>query len=186
MEDDNYRLQVQENLRNPKNRYLGCCCHAKDVDSSWGCNCSFQAGVVIFSVIVFICSVIDVYHIAGRKVFVKSPNGLFTFFFIFKVISDVLNFASILVGCSGVCNANLKLSIIAYWMSVLSLLLNTIFFVYIFIAIFIYVDLVWPIMITVIVLEIGLIIFSWILFANQVDLGRKKKAELAQAANSPF
>ena len=185
MEDENYKLQVQENLRNPKNRYLGCFCHAKDVDSHWGCNWSFQCGVIFFSVIVFICSAIDVYHIAGRKVFVLSPNGLFTFFFIFKVVSDVLNFISIIISLIGVCNENLKYSIIAYWLSVLSLLLNTIFFIYIFVAIFLYFNLVWPIMITVVILEIGLVIFSWILFANQVDLGRKKKAQAAQA-NSPF
>ena len=185
MEDENYKLQVQENLRNPKNRYLGCFCHAKDVDNGWGCNWSFQCGVIFFSIIVFICSVADVYHIAGRKVFAKSPNGLFTFFFIFKVVSDILNFISIIMGFIGVCNENLKLSIYAYWLSVASLALNTIFFIYIFVAIFIWVDLVWPVMITVIFLEIGLVIFSWILFANQVDLGRKKKAQAAQA-NSPF
>ena len=185
MEDENYKLQVQENLRNPKNRYLGCFCHAKDVDNSWGCNWSFQCGVIVFSIVVFICSVADVYHIAGRKVFVKSPNGLFTFFFIFKVVSDVLNFISIAMGFVGVCNENLKLSIISYWLSVASLGLNTIFFIYIFVAIFIWSDLVWPVMITVIFLEIGLVILSWILFANQVDLGRKKREQAAQA-NSPY
>ena len=185
MEDENYKLQVQENLKNPKNRYLGCFCHAKDVDNSWGCNWSFQCGVIVFSIVVFICSVADVYHIAGRKVFVKSPNGLFTFFFIFKVVSDVLNFITMGLGFVGVGQHNLKLSIIAYWLSVASLALNTIFFIYIFVAIFIWSDLVWPVMITVIFLEIGLVILSWILFANQVDLGRKKREQAAQA-NSPY
>ena len=185
MEDENYKLQVQENLRNPKNRYLGCFCHAKDVDNSWGCNWSFQRGVIVFSIVVFICSVADVYHIAGREVFKNSPNGLFTFFFIFKVVSDVLNFITMGLGFAGVGQHNLKLSIIAYWLSVASLALNTIFFIYIFVIIFIWPKLVWPIMLTVIFLEIGLVILSWILFANQVDLGRRKKAEAAQA-NSPF
>ena len=185
MEDENYKLQVQENLKKPKNRYLGCFCHAKDVDNSWGCNWSFQCGVIVFSVVVFICSVADVYHIAGREVFKNSPNGLFTFFFIFKVVSDVLNFITMGLGFAGVGQKNLKLSIIAYWLSVASLALNTIFFIYIFVIIFIWPKLVWPIMLTVIFLEIGLVILSWILFANQVDLGRRKKAEAAQA-NSPF
>ena len=134
---------------------------------------------------VFICSVADVYHIAGREVFKKSPNGLFTFFFIFKVVSDVINFITMGLGFAGVGQHNLKLSIIAYWLSVASLALNTIFFIYIFVIIFIWPKLVWPIMLTVIFLEIGLVILSWILFANQVDLGRRKKAEAAQA-NSPF
>ena len=185
MEDENYKLQVQENLRNPKNRFLGCFCHAKDVDSSWGCNWSFQTGVIIFSIVIFICSAFDIYEIAYKKCFVYSPNGLFTFFFIFKVVSDVLNLTSIVIGIVAVAKIHLRLSIIAYWMAVLSLLLNTIFFIYIFIAIFFYVDRIWRIMITVVLLEIGLILYSWILFANQVDIGRKKKAEAAQA-NSPF
>jgi len=185
MEDENYKLQVQENLRNPKNRFLGCFCHAKDVDSSWGCNWSFQTGVIIFSIVIFICSAFDIYEIAYKKCFVYSPNGLFTFFFIFKVVSDVLNFTSIVIGIVAVAKIHLRLSIIAYWMAVLSLLLNTIFFIYIFIAIFFYVDRIWRIMITVVLLEIGLVLYSWILFANQVDIGRKKKAEAAQA-NSPF
>ena len=185
MEDENYKLQVQENLRNPKNRFLGCFCHAKDVDSSWGCNWSFQTGVIIFSIVILICSAFDIYEIAYKKCFVYSPNGLFTFFFIFKVVSDVLNFTSIVIGIVAVAKIHLRLSIIAYWMAVLSLLLNTIFFIYIFIAIFFYVDRIWRIMITVVLLEIGLILYSWILFANQVDIGRKKKAEAAQA-NSPF
>ena len=185
MEDENYKLQVQENLRNPKNRFLGCFCHAKDVDSSWGCNWSFQTGVIIFSIVILICSAFDIYEIAYKKCFVYSPNGLFTFFFIFKVVSDVLNFTSIVIGIVAVAKIHLRLSIIAYWMAVLSLLLNTIFFIYIFIAIFFYVDRIWRIMITVVLLEIGLVLYSWILFANQVDIGRKKKAEAAQA-NSPF
>ena len=185
MEDENYKLQVQENLRNPKNRFLGCFCHAKDVDSSWGCNWSFQTGVIIFSIVILICSAFDIYEIAYKKCFVYSPNGLFTFFFIFKVVSDVLNLTSIVIGIVAVAKIHLRLSIIAYWMAVLSLLLNTIFFIYIFIAIFFYVDRIWRIMITVVLLEIGLILYSWILFANQVDIGRKKKAEAAQA-NSPF
>ena len=185
MEDENYKLKVQENLRNPKNRFLGCFCHAKDVDSSWGCNWSFQTGVIIFSIVIFICSAFDIYEIAYKKCFVNSPNGLFTFFFIFKVVSDVLNFTSIVIGIVAVAKIHLRLSIIAYWIAVLSLLLNTIFFIYIFVAIFIYPELIWRVMITVVLLEVGLVLYSWILFANQVDVGRKKKAEAAQA-NSPF
>ena len=78
-----------------------------------------------------------------------------------------------------------NLSIIAYWIAVVSFLLNTIFFLYIFIAIFFYHDKIWRIMITVVFLEVGLLLYSWILFANQVDVGRRKKAEAAQASN-PF
>lgn len=179
MEDENYRLQYQENLKNPKNRYLGLFCHAKDVDSKWGCDWTFQTGVIMFSIVIFICSIFDVYEIAYTQVFKRTPNGLFTFFFIFKIVSDLLNFTSIILACIAVNKSHLKLSIISYWISVLSLLLNTIFFIYVFIAIFFYWDLTWRVMITVIFIEIGLVLFSWILFCNQVDLGRKRKAALA-------
>ena len=186
MDDDAYKqMQMQENLKNPKNRFLGCFCHAKDVDSSWGCNWSFQTGVIMFSIVIFICSAFDVYEIAYKKCFVNPPNGLFTFFFIFKIVSDILNFTSIIVGCIAVAKIHLRLSIIAYWIAVVSFLLNTIFFLYIFIAIFFYHDRIWRIMITVVFLEVGLLLYSWILFANQVDVGRRKKAEAAQASN-PF
>ena len=176
MEDENYKLQQQENLRNPKNRFLGLFCHAKDVGSSWGCDWSFQTGVVIFSIVILICSFYDVYEIAGNEVIKKSPDGLYTFFFGLKIFSDVVNFAAIILSCFAVHKENLKFSVISYWVAVCSLLLNTIFFIYLFIKMFIDWSHTWHVIPTTIFGEIGLVLFSWILFCNQVDLGRRKRA----------
>ena len=180
MEDDNYKLKQQENLRNPKNRFLGLFCHANSVDSSWGCDWSFQTGVVMFSVVILICSFYDVYEIAGNKVFQNTPNGLYSFFFGLKVFSDVINFIGIIMSCFAVYKENLKYSIISYWVAVASLLLNTLFFIYVFIAMFSFWDKIWHILPTTILLEIGLVLFGWILFCNQVDLARKKRAAANQ------
>ena len=175
MFEDEYKLREQENLRNPKNRFLGFCCHAKDVDSSWGCDWSFQTGVIMFSVVILIASFWDVYEIAEYKCFQRAPNGLYKFFFGLKVFSDVVNFVSIGLSCFAVQKANLKYSIISYWVAVLSLLLNTLFLIYIFIAMFVFWDKIWHEIPAAVILEIGLVLFSWILFCNQVDLGRKRR-----------
>ena len=177
--DDDYRLKEQENLRNPKNRFLGIFCHAKDVDTSWGCDWSFGTGVVIFSIVILVASFADAYTMAEREVFKKAPNGLYSFFFGLKVLEDIVNFSVIIIACFGVYRENLKLSIISYWGSVCSFLLNTLFFIYIFIAMFYFWDKIWPEIPSTIVLEIGLVLFSWILFCNQVDVGRKKRSAVA-------
>ena len=183
MEDEAYKLKREENLRNPKNRYLGIFCHAEKVDSSWGCDWSFQTGVIMFSVLIFACSIYDAYVIGSQQVFGSKYGAGFKIIFGIKVISDIINFITIVLGFIAVCRLNLKYSIISYYCSVLSLIMNTLFLIYILIAMFIIWKDVWREIPPVILLEIGLVMFSWILFCNQVDLGRKQRA----AANpSPF
>ena len=176
MEDEAYQLKRQENLRNPKNRFLGVFCHAEQVDSAWGCDWSFQCGVIFFSIIILACSFFDVYEIASNKIFSSAYSGGHQFFFGLKVFSDIINFIGIILGCIAVGYMNLKYSIISYYVAVLSLILNTIFFIYLFVAIFISWSKFWHEIAPVIFLEIGLVFFSWILFCNQVDVGRKKRA----------
>ena len=137
MEDEAYQLKRQENLRNPKNRFLGVFCHAEQVDSAWGCDWSFQCGVIFFSIIILACSFFDVYEIASNKIFSSAYSGGHQFFFGLKVFSDIINFIGIILGCIAVGYMNLKYSIISYYVAVLSLILNTIFFIYLFVAIFI-------------------------------------------------
>ena len=178
MDTDEYKYREQENLRTPKNRFLGFLCHAKEVDNSWGCDWTFQCGVIMFSIIILIASFWDVYEIAYYKVFVNPPNGWYKFFFGLKVFSDAVNFIAIFLSCFAVHKGNLKYSIISYWVAVFSLLLNTLFCVYMFIAMFIHFDKIWHEIPASIILEVGLVLFSWILFCNQVDLGRKRKQAL--------
>ena len=178
MLDDEYKKAQQENLQNPKNRFLGICCHAREIDSSWGCDWSFQTGVVMFGVIILIASFFDIYEIADVEIFKKSPNGFFSFCYGVKVFTDLINLITVIASCFALNKEHLKLSVICYYLSVLSLLLTSLFCLFIFIEIFIHWSLVWREFIAVIILEIALFLFSWILFCNQVDLGRKRRAAM--------
>ena len=83
--DDNYQKAEQENLRNPKNRFLGLFCHAREVDNSWGCNWSFPTGVIIFSIVIGIASFADIYFIAKEQVFSNTTySSMFKFWNCFK------------------------------------------------------------------------------------------------------
>ena len=181
MEDEAYQLKRQENLRNPKNRFLGVFCHAEQVDSAWGCDWSFQCGVVFFSIIILACSFFDVYEIASNKIFSSAYSGGHQFFFGLKVFSDIINFIGIILGCIAVGYMNLKYSIISYYVCCVSLIITTLFMIYNFFALFSFTSLVWREMIAVLFLDVGLFFYSWILFCNQVDLGRQAKA----AASAP-
>ena len=57
-DSNNYANQqeIEENRRNPKNRFLGLFCHASDVDDHWGFNWSFKCGVFVFSILIGGCS----------------------------------------------------------------------------------------------------------------------------------
>ena len=179
--DQDYKLREQENLRNPKNRWLGICCHAKVVDNAWGCDWSFQCGVITFSIVIFVCTVFDVYAIAYVEVFKNSGNGFLNFCYGVKVFADVINFCLIIFACYAVFRRHLKFSIISYYVCCVSLIITTLFMIYNFFALFWFTSYVWREMIAVLFLDVGLFFYSWILFCNQVDLGRQAKA----AASAP-
>jgi hypothetical protein len=179
--DDDYNRAQQENLTNPKNRFLGLFCHAKEVDNSWGCNWSFPTGVIMFSIIIGIASLCDIYYIAEKDIFDDHGHKFLKFMVVIKIISDFISFIGIGFGCfavSGMSGRTLTYSIVSYWVEVLSFLLNTIFLFYSFIAIFCYFDFIGPFIAAWCVLEFGLLVFCWILFCNQVYQGRKVRGQL--------
>ena len=57
--DDYQKQEMEENQRNPKNRFLGLFCHANQVDSSWGYNWPFWCGVLMFSIVIGLISILD-------------------------------------------------------------------------------------------------------------------------------
>ena len=180
--DDDYQRAQQANLRNPKNRFLGLFCHAKEVDNSWGCGYSFSMGVVIFSIIVGIASFADIYFIAKEGVFSdNSYSKAFKIMIFIKVLSDFISFIGIGLGCYAVHSENLKYSIISYYVVVLSFLLNTIFVLSCFISMFFY-SIVLYYLIPWGLLELVLLLFCWILFCNQVYLGRKRREQANQSS----
>ena len=160
---------------NPKNRFLCIFCHATDVGGSWGCNWSFQSGIIFFSIIILAASLWDIVELAKFKAFQDAPSSTYTFFFCLKVFSDIINLIVIFIACYGLFLSSIRYSIISYWVSCLSLLLNSIFIIYSLFAIFAYYERIWHAILAAIVLEFGLILFSWILFCNEVDHIRKVK-----------
>ena len=59
MSTEDYQRAQEENLRSPKNRFLGIFCHANEVNDHWGPNWSFGCGVIFFSVLVGIWTIFD-------------------------------------------------------------------------------------------------------------------------------
>ena len=177
MDDDLQKEQMAANLRNPKNRFLGFFCHAKEVDNSWGCDWSFATGVIIFSLVIGVASLADIYTLAKHQIFSVGSEGygFFKFMFAVKVIVDLISLIDIGIACYAVNRENLTFSIVSYWVMVLCFLLNSIFVIYILIAMFIHWNEVYFGIIQWGVYEFGLLLFCWILFCNQVYLGRKKR-----------
>ena len=74
MDEELAQTKANENLRNPKNRFLGLFCHANEVDNSWGCDWSFATGVIIFSIVIGTASLADIYTLAEHQIFAKGEG----------------------------------------------------------------------------------------------------------------
>ena len=84
MDEELAQAKANENLRNPKNRFLGFFFHSIEVDNSWGCNWSFATGVVLFSIICGFASLWDIYYIAKDKFFERATyHTVYKIFFFF-------------------------------------------------------------------------------------------------------
>jgi len=180
--DDNYQKAQEENLRNPKNRFLFLFFHAKDVDNSWGCGWSFTTGVVMFSIVIGVCTLCDIYYLANEEPFKKTDDGFFEFMLGIKIFTDVISLIGVGVALGSVCAENYTYAIVAYYVMVLSFFLNVIFGVYTIIGIFSHPKLIGLFFIPWFILDVGLLIFCWILFANQVCLGRQRRAQANQTS----
>ena len=182
-DEEKARAAQQANLRNPKNRFLFIFCHAKDIDNSWGCSCcrwSFTTGVYLFSIIVGIASLSDIFFLAKYQVFLeKSVSLTYKVMLILKIASDFLTFIGIAIACFGIIKENLSCAIISYYVVVLSFLINTIFLISSLIAILFYFSLIKYFIFDWAFLEFALLLFCWILFAYEVFLGRKKRAKIS-------
>ena len=177
MDEDYTKAKERENLQNPKNRFLGLFCHANEVDNSWGCDWSFKTGVVIFSLICGLSSLCDVYYIAGDNFFGKASKAVYKFFFFLQILSDFFCLISIGIACFSINRNSHTYSIVSYYAMVFVLLLHTIFCIVniIFIFDFDYLTIVAYYLISWGIQEFGLILFSWILFCNQVFIARQRR-----------
>ena len=172
--DDNYQRAEQENLRNPKNRFLGLFCHANEVDNKWGCDWSFATGVVIFSLICGIVALVDIYYISYEKIY-SFGSTMFRIFFSLKMISNVACLLGIVLACISISRSSYRSSIASYYTMVLAFLLHTVFLFASIIYLF-YPDYVRYIGLRLIgwgFAEFGYLLFCWILFCNQVYMRRQ-------------
>ena len=134
MDEELAQTKANENLRNPKNRFLGLFCHANEVDNSWGCDWSFATGVVLFSIICGFASLWDIYYIARDKFFERATyHTVYKIFFFFKLVSDLVCLIGIGMACFSINRDNHTYAIVSYYVMVLSFLLHSIYLIYTFI-----------------------------------------------------
>ena len=170
------------NQYNPKNRFLFCCCHSDYVDVGWGCGCCgcrafpFSWGVWIFSVIMIVADVKDIYDIAKNS-YISELKGYFKKFFIVKLVSDFVCLLSISAAVYSVSKKSYLYSIIGYYLAFISFIGNSVFCGYCITWVFtlkfwntvgIASPIIWG------VVEYIWLLFAWILFCNMVDIKRKE------------
>ena len=181
MDDYQITYAEEQNLRNPKNRFLGCFCHANEVDNTWGCGFSFSCGVIFFSIFLGLGAFYDIPSISSIKYDILRWYWFnwFTFVIFVKVISDIFAIIGIILALVSICSSNYKRAVIAYYFLIVTLVLNTvasIAFIYFTFVNFRYVRLT---ILSWIVDEFFLILFCWFLFCNMVEIGRKNRQTAA-------
>ena len=187
MDDEYQEAKTKENLSNPKNRFLFLFCHANEINDTWGCECSFANGVIMFSIIIGVTVLCDMYYIAADKMFSKSSGiAVFTFMFSEKVVSDLISLIGIGLAFYAIYRPSYVYGIVSYYVEFLSFILISIFCIYCLVAIFIH-DF-WNIVqlrvISWAFQEFAMLMFCWILFCNMVYNSRqlqiaRQKAEQA-------
>ena len=178
--DDYQKQEMEENQRNPKNRFLGLFCHANQVDSSWGYNWPFWCGVLMFSIVIGLISILDFSFSYKLINSFRSRGGWIVFFFILRIISDVITIIGIILAAVSIVQTSFQKATIAYYTGCLSFIINIAVFIFgLFKILFYsygYFVLIWGFS------DFVLLLFLWILFCNMVDIGRKVRQ--AVGANS--
>ena len=183
MSTEDYQRAQEENLRSPKNRFLGIFCHANEVNDHWGPNWSFGCGVIFFSVLVGIWTIFDT--VTMSLLINRTFRGWPIFWFCLRWFSDIIAVIAMIIAMLSVCQTDFKKATIGYYMLIVSLIINTAFFIYCITCFFdsyfwkmtTYRIIIWMLN------EVVLFIFCWILFANMVNIGRKIKTNIA---SNPF
>ena len=171
---------------NPKDRFLLLFCHTSSVDEGWGfkiCKCRtcpFSVGVYIFSGIMLINSIKDLYDITlSEYLYDKhAKDDTFVTFFYVKVGADAIIILGILFALYSVCAFNYCSSVMAYYLVAISFIMTTAFCVYI-ITRFGDINFWWKIELKILSVILWfffdyiLLLFTWILFCNMVDINRK-------------
>ena len=179
MDDYQITFAEEQNLRNPKNRFFGCFCHANEVNDTWGCGLSFSCGIIFLSIILGAGFIYDIPSISSISYTLLYWFSWFTFFIMLRIIADVFAIVGIVFALVSICQSNYKRSVIAYYCLMVTLVINTVFsivFVYYTFSYYRYVQLrifAW------LLDEFLLILFCWFLFCNMVVIGRTNRQNAA-------
>ncbi len=176
--DDYQKHEMEENQRNPKNRFLGLFCHANQVDSSWGNNWPFWCGVLMFGIVIGIISIYD--FIGCFQLINEITTGWQKFFYALRIISNVVAIVGIVFAALSIFQTSFTNATIAYYTLILSFIINTTFCVFSLFSIFI--SKYWYNVIIWIFCDFILVIFLWILFCNMVDIGRKVRQAASETS----
>ena len=173
---------------NPKNRFLFIFCHKDYVDEGWGCKickcrtCSFSTGIYIFSIVMLVNSIKDLYDITlSDYLYDKdSESSTFVTFFYIKVGVDALIILGILFAVYSTFTLNYCSSVIAYYIISISFLLYSSFCIYImtkFYDISFWFKIILKIFTVILwfIFDYVLLLFAWMTFCNMVDIDRKKQ-----------
>ena len=177
-EDYQITLEQENNLRNPKNRFLGLFCHANEVDTTWGCKCPFWVGIVICSVIIGAAAISDIPSIRAIS-YLLYWLDLFTIFIILRLLSDLFTIIGIIYALYSLCQSHYRASVVAYYCLLVTFAINTLFFIFILIILF---HSRYRARLVLRVLGWGfdylfLLLFCWFLFCNMVNIGRRNRQQ---------
>ena len=186
---DYLNQQEEVNYNNPKNRFLFCCCKSYEVDKGWGfgcCGCRlfpFSCGIFLFAVIYLISSIKDLIDIIKNNYIEDSSNKTLKIFFYIKLLGDIICIIGSIFGINSIRGKKYCSSVVAYYLVMLSLFLNTSFCIYVITVICslsFWKAVGFYRVISVILwygLDYFLLIYDWICFCNMVDIDRKIKEE---------
>ena len=179
MENYENAKDIEENKKSPKNKFLGLFCHASEVNTSWGFNWPFSCGVIVFSILIGLMTILDITAIFTK--FFNNVKGWFLFWFVVRFFSDLIALLAIVFAILSIVQTNFTNATIAYYELILSFICNTLFCGYCIFRIFdgefwkitTYRLVIW------LLNEFIIFIFCWIFFCNMVDIGRKIKVNEA-------
>lgn len=176
--------QVQENYSNPKNRFLWMFCHANEVNDTWGCGFSFGCGVILFGILLLIPTIADITQIAKGDWKNNEDGWVFSFFCVFRVLSDVLCLVATIFEIFANKENRYTASVVGYYGLAASFLCNTIWLLYVLIRIPVtWKTIKWNIF-SFGIGEFILLIYCWMSFCLMVRTAFRNQ-QIANA-NSPY
>ena len=181
MDDYQITFAEEQNLRNPKNRFLGCFCHANEVDDTWGCGLSFSCGIIFLSIFIGIGAFTDIPSISSINYTIIRWYWFnwFTFFIILRILSDIFAIVGIVFALVSICQSNYKRAVIGYYCFIVTLVINTVFSLVFVYYTFKYYNYVRFRLFAWVLDEFFLILFCWFLFCNMVVIGRTNRQNAA-------